>query len=496
MALPTPLQNLIDFIRKNFPDVELDPARIQGFADELERGDGRTMEKLRSDILEHMVGDERIRTYVQKQFDDRGLTYDDARLDRITGEFLTDGRSFKEFGETLDKFVPDTAEESADGKFLDGGQVRKVVNNGGQDDYYVITYEHPPGSGNYAFYVIGNQDKLDAIGSDFTFGPDILDEDEMIPWLDGGDVNEVLNIEGTWAGFYDDAVRDAGIAAGITDPTRWGDAVKDPDIAKVLADAAMGDWTDEQYLAALRNQPYYYETLYPGIQFLYEGSTSPEADYAMYTQNVDQTLKQLGIAKDADGTYGSQYPKMLEAGITDTQFATFGQVYKQAQTNIGFADSLNKWTSKYTGASIESFEDYFDVLAGNAPAEILEIAEIAGLQYMADNQGFQITDQELELLGADTGLDQAQAGQLFSSTSKALLALGDSGLRRGGLSSNDILQAQAGIGGNSEAIKLRMSKLARELGIEDDPTAAIFTDFNREGAPIKKGLESTISEGA
>ena len=41
-----------------------------------------------------------------------------------------------------------------------------------------------------------------------------------------------------------------------------------------------------------------------------------------------------------------------------------------------------------------------------------------------------------------------------------------------------------------------MSKLAIEEGLVDDPEAAFFTDFNREGAPIKKGLQSGVSEGA
>ena len=383
--------------------------------------------------------------------------------------------------------------------YLDGGTVHKV--DGGQSTYYVMAYEYPAGSGNMFYYNIGDEEALmatagdDALNGALDLGAD-MDEDGLADWVDGGDSNEIIDIDGNWNQFMDDTIREAGIAAGINDPTKWGQAIQDPGIALLLAKDAIGDWTDEQYLAALRNEPYYYEVLKPGIQNLYGSSTDPEAAYAMYTQNVTQVLNSLGIPKDPNGSYDTQFQKLLDAGVTDTAFSTFASTYKQAQTSVGFADALSKWTERFAGTSIASFEDWYDVLAGNAPAEMQEIAELAGLQYMADNQGFNITDAELEALGADTNLSQQGAGALFSSTAKALLALGERGLRRGGLTSNEILQAQAGIGGDTEAIKLRMSKLAREEGISDDPTAAIFTDFNREGAPIKKGLGSSISEGA
>jgi len=207
-------------------------------------------------------------------------------------------------------------------------------------------------------------------------------------------------------------------------------------------------------------------------------------------------LKGLGYQQDADGGYGSTLAKLLDSGVTDTAFATFASSYKQAQTNQGFAAALNDWTEKYTGQSVSTFEDYFDVLAGNAPAEVQEIAELAGIQFMADNAGFDISDQDIRNLGEQLDLDQEQAGQLFSNTARDLLSLGERGLRRGNLTASQVLEAEAGIGGNVEQIKLRMSKLAREEGLSDDPTASIFTDFNREGAPVKKGLQANVSEGA
>ena len=399
-----------------------------------------------------------------------------------------------------DDFVPIPEGTDFPG-FMEGGTIHLVINPEGQEDFYIMEYEYPPGSGHSFYYRVGNLESLELVvgpgmgGGSIPIGQPIQ-EASLSTWTDAGDANEVMGIPGTFNGYIDDITREAGIAAGIDDPTLVGAALKDKDIAIVMAKAAEADWTKLQVKAALRNTDYYKDVLHPGIENFYAQSDDPEALYAMYKQNVEASLKSLGIPQDPQGGYGSQLASLLDKGVTDTAFATFAATYKQAQTNVGFAGALSKWTERFTGISISSFEDYFDVLAGNSPAEILEIAEIAGLQFMADNAGFDISDQDLRNISEATSLDQEGAAQLFSRTARDLLALGERGLRRGNLTSQQVLEAEAGIGGNVEKTRLLMSKLAREEGISDDPTATIFTDFNREGAPIKKGLQSSISEGA
>jgi len=382
-----------------------------------------------------------------------------------------------------------------------GGTIHRVINVEGQPDYYVVAYEYPPGSGHSFYYRYDSAKALEqAVGPNLGGGAVPIGEplDELIisQWTDGGPANEIEGVPGTFNGYLDDISREAGILAGIDDPTLVGEALKNRDIALIMAKAAEGEWTRLQVKAALRGTDYYKDVLHPGIENFYAQSDDPEALYAMYKQNVEASLKSLGIPQDPQGGYGSQLASLLDKGVSDTAFATFAQVYKQAQTNVGFAGALSKWTERFTGVAISSFEDYFDVLAGNSPAEILEIAEIAGLQFMADNAGFDITDQDLRNISEATDLSQEGAAQLFSRTARDLLALGERGLRRGGLTSQQVLEAEAGIGGNVEKTRLLMSKLAREEGLIDDPTATIFTDFNREGSPIKLGLQSTISEGA
>ena len=384
---------------------------------------------------------------------------------------------------------------------MSGGTIHRVANPAGQEDFYVISYEYPPGSGHEFYYRFDSLESLEAsVGPSLGGGAvsigELISEESLGQWTDGGNANEIVGVLGSFEGYLDDLVREVTVAAGLDDPTLVGAALRDPDIALIIAKTAEGEWTPLQSKAAIRGTTYYKDVLYPGIENFYAQTDNPEALYAMYTQNVNQTLKGLGYQQDADGSYKSTIASLLDKGVTDTAFAAFSKTYKQAQTNVGFASALNDWTERFTGQTVNTFEDYFDVLAGNAPAEVQEIAELAGIQFMADNAGFEITEQEIRTLGESLDLSQEEAGQLFSATARDLLALGERGLRRGGLSSTQVLEAEAGIGGNVEKTKLLMQKLAREEGLSDDPTATIFTDFNREGAPVKKGLQATIAEGA
>jgi N-acetylmuramoyl-L-alanine amidase/peptidoglycan L-alanyl-D-glutamate endopeptidase CwlK len=420
---------------------------------------------------------------------------DEPVVDPETGEVIED-----------DIITPEGAVEGGDGTagipgVMAGGTIHRIANPDGQQDFYVISYEYPPGSGHSFFYRFDSIEALEqTVGPNLGGGAvavgEMLNESVLGAWTDAGHSSEIAGVEGSFEGYMNDLMVDVAAQAGGVDPSLVGQALQDPDILLILAQTAEGNWTPLQTKAALRNTDYYKDVLYPGIENFYAQSDNPEALYAMYKQNVTQVAKSLGLQADANGGYGSTVAALLDAGVTDTAFANFSTTYKQAQANVGFAGALSKWTERYTGTAIESFEDYFDVLAGNAPAEVQEIAEAAGIQYMAENAGFEISDAQIQALGEQIDLSQEEAGALFSRTARDLLSLGESGLRRGNLTSQQVLDAEAGIGGNVEEVKLRMSKLAREEGLSDDPTAAIFTDFNREGAPIKKGLQSTISEGA
>ena len=395
--------------------------------------------------------------------------------------------------------APEGASDEYPG-IMSGGTIHRV-NNPDQEDYFIVAYEYPPGTGHSFYYQFDSRQDLEqAIGPNMGGGAvpigAPIDEAVVRQWTNGGDSNEIEGVSGSFGAYINDIIQEAAVEAGLNDPTILGDAMANPDIQLILAQAAEGEWSQERVKGALRGTDYYKDVLYPGIEYLYGRSDNPEAQYAVLSQNFGAGLKELGIARDPDGTYKSQIASLLESGVSDVAFAAFVPAYKKASTSAGYAANLSKWTEQIAGVSVNSFEDWYDVIAGNAPAEIQEIAELATLSTVADQQGLGISDGALQRIGEDLDLSEGQARSIFSQTGRNLLALGASGLRRGGLTVDDIVQAEAGVGGNAEKLKSRVRKFAVEEGLADDMDTKYFTDYNQYGAPVKSGLKSTAIEGA
>ena len=383
-----------------------------------------------------------------------------------------------------------------------GGTLHLVDNPEGQVDFYVVSYEYPPGSGHSFYYRFESLATLKA-----SIGPDLegvdrggtITETSLNNWTDGGDSNEVLGIPGSFQGYMNDITRDVAAKAGISDPTRLGLALADPSIQIIMAKAAEGDWTDAQVKAEMRNNEYYKDVLYPGIENFYGMTDNPEAAYAMYKQNVTSNLEKLGIPRDADGSFDTTYKAMLDAGVSDVNFATFTPTFLRAQENDGYRENLNQWLASAGLATMDDFGSFYDLLGGNAPAAINEVVELAGISYIANETGLNVGDTLIKEIADRTDLSTDQIAEMFLSSDKDLLALGDAGLRTAGITAQDVISTRAGFTTGTRSLgemESLISKIKKEQGISDDPTATIFTDFNREGAPIKKGLQSTISEGA
>ncbi len=383
-----------------------------------------------------------------------------------------------------------------------GGTLHRIKNEEGQQDFYVVAYEYPPGSGHSFYYRFNDLETLKAsIGEDFG-GVEIGDqiqEKDLDSWTDGGDSNEILGITGSFTGFINDLTREVAARAGIDDPTRLGKALANEGIQLVMAKAAEGEWSDAQVKAALRNEAYYKDVLYPGIENFYGQTDNPEGAYALYKQNVTSNLETLGVPKDADGSFDSTIADMLNAKISDVKFAAFTPTFLRAQGNDPYRESINKWLAAAGLAPLADFDSFFDLLEGNAPQEINEIVELAGISFIASEQGLNIGENLIREIAERTDLSESQIASSFLESDRDLLALGDAGLRTMGITQAEIIATRAGFTTSDRSL-VEMQNLIRkvkiEQGIKDDPTATIFTDFNREGAPIKKGLQSTISEGA
>ena len=73
MADTQALDDILAFIEKTWPDLAIDPERIEGWVPRSRRGDGRAAENIRSDIIKNVITDERVDEFVAEAFSDRGI---------------------------------------------------------------------------------------------------------------------------------------------------------------------------------------------------------------------------------------------------------------------------------------------------------------------------------------------------------------------------------------------------------------------------------------
>jgi peptidoglycan hydrolase-like protein with peptidoglycan-binding domain len=384
-----------------------------------------------------------------------------------------------------------------------GGTIYRVANPD-QEDFYIVGYEYPPGSGHSFFYRFDSVEALEqSIGPNFGGGTvdigGVLAEDSLGEWTDAGDTNEIIGVSGSFGSFLNDIIQNVSVAAGIGDPTRLSAALAEPSIQIIMAKAAEGDWSDAQVKAAMRNNEYYQDVVYPGIKNFYGQTDNPEAAYAMYKQNVASNLVKLGVERDADGSFDSTLKAMLDGGVSDVAFANFTPTFLRAKGNDNYRTSLNQWLGAAGIAPISDFNSFFDMLGGNASPELNDIAELASISFVAGEGGLNVESDLIREIADRTDLSEEQVASSFLQSDRDLLALGDAGLRTAGISQADIIATRSGFTTGTRSLgemENLIAKVKKEQGIADDPTATIFTDFNREGAPVKKGLQSTISEGA
>lgn len=384
---------------------------------------------------------------------------------------------------------------------LEGGKlVRRRFGPGGvEDDIYYMIYEFPKGSGKFVSYEFNDLAQVEA-----TLGknPDLTTVNQT--WWTAkvtaeAKAEEIVGRDGNWDAMTAEMMRDAAAAAGVNDPTLAGQLASDAEMQAIMVQAMIGNWTPEQIKAEQRNTAFWKETLYPGIENLYTLTSEPEKAYADYVNQVSSQLGALGYQKGADGTYKDTVAKMLDKKIDSNVFASQVPTFIRATQNAEFAASLNAWAERDLGRSID-FNDWFDLMAGETQPELEQVAERATLEWVAQNQGTQLSQTEIEDIAGRTEMSPAEAQRAFSEFNQGILSLGDEALGRYGLERDEVLSAAVGISPTSgrtvDEIKLLVAKTAREQGLADDAKINFYVGFNAMGQPTKPGLQSLRPEGA
>jgi len=476
---------------------------------------------------------------VKAVFSDLGITTigtptesETVRLQRITDEINAGDRTLADVRLALAPFAkevapgdrplvpgedpdpappPVGAEEGLASGVLGGGELVQVRRKD-QTDLFFMRYEFPPGSGQWIMYQFESRDEVtQSLGKDaFTSGvvpfrelPESVLNDPAFT-VAGSAEGNVVGQSGTFQELSADITSEVARKAGVSDPTLLARYLSDPEIQAILSRKVLaGDkMTDAEVTAAVRQTNFFQNVLYPGITTLFGRTSQPEVLWKQYANNVEGSLVELGVQRDADGSFRSTLGTMLGSGIEDKSFNEFSSVFVRAANSEEYAGVLNQWTERDLGRTID-FDDVFDVLGGTSDAELQQIVERAGLQFQAERAGVEIDRRLIMSLARTTDLSEAQVAANFSTSEQRLLSLGDVGLKRSGLTQDALIQGAFGNVAIVDGVEMspaelsaRASKFAVELGLEDNPKAQLFVGFTQEGQPTRPGLESLAPEGA
>lgn len=381
---------------------------------------------------------------------------------------------------------------------LAGGKTIQVRSGDGTTRFYQV-YEFPPGSGSWVSYQFSSAAQaVAALGNNFNRATYTEERYNQLA-LAEGQAEEIVGLSGSFGGFAEQIMNDAARAAGNRDPGLVGRMASNPEMKRIMAQAIAGDWTPEQILAEQRRTNFWKTVLYPGIDKFYGKTTEPEKAWNNYVGNVTPALVELGYVRDADGTFNSSIKRMLDSGLDDQTFLQNAPIFAQATQNRAFFDVLRARTQRELGKDL-TFRDWFGLLKGESAPEIAKVAEGAVLAYQAKQSDTAVSEGMLQRLIAERDLSEAEARNLFSEVNQAVLALGETGLRRGALTRDDVLSAAAGInpssGLSTDEVRLKVAKLARENALFDDEKINFYVGFSPQGTPTRPGLNVLAPEGA
>ena len=482
-------------IEETFPDQmgEITQARVDGWIEEIDSGEGRTVDDIRDDIFKHVVGVDVIMSTLG--------------VDKDTANQLIMGSN--DGGIDFSQWVNENGQSSTSVSGVPSGGNIYQINRAGQDPLFAVMYEHPAGSGKFISYEFDSKEQmLQVVGENHNMTTYQRSE----AWYSDPDrvranapVDEIAGLGGSYQGLIDDITREAAIEAGITDPSLIGRMAADPEMQEILASASIEGWSQQRILAEQRKTKFWTEVLYPGIDNFYAGSNNPEQDYRDYVDSVNSTLAQLGYARDADGTYKSTINQMLDSDVDATVFVNLAPTYVKATQNEEFRAAFDEWAQSTLGREV-TFDDWFDLLSGEGEVEIALAAEQATIDYLAmqlmtDETFGGLDDDQITRLAAERNLTEQQLRDALLDIDNQVANLYGRGLEKYGLNDDDIFSARTGIasrsGRETGEITRKVEQALREEGLADEEKLKLYTAYSESsGAPNRPGLLANKRQGA
>ena len=524
------VQNIIDFIRKTWPDIVITEARIAGWIDEINNGSGRgrSITQLREDIFEHVVGHDRVREHVRKEFEKRGIEIateqetEDERLDRIMGELTSGERTFADLGESLDPFatikdqgggvtteneVPEEekkAEEGTGGKsddtvsILTSKDMRWYFDTSSGKWY--VSYKLPGSERHLFFEATGSQ--LDAIFGEgqrpagYESIETLSDLTDREGFSFGGDITEVHG-EGTF-----EADVEKVIALALDEGTLPEWAGNDPAVHDLLYIATTEGKSQEWLIEELSKLPSF-KARFPNLDAIKAtGLTTTEAVEGFL--ELEQGVKALVVRDGGDPTTVNPdtIGDLVAKGhsLTDVQhvFETFDIMEK----NQGALDAFNEVLAARGIPPLDE-EGMFEFMAGRAPKELYDIWEETSLNRAAKDAGLDIdVSGAIDLARRTEGLTSYGSALegLSEAASNILRFRGEIGLEQFGLNQEDLVDLSLGLppsSGMSQADIARNMERAFASAQAKRTRARVnpFKRFTTEGTPQQSSLSNVRQEG-
>ena len=384
-------------------------------------------------------------------------------------------------------------EEGAPGVWAGGRLVR--VQRQGADDKWAMVYDYNGKRVAWEFdseeQMLATLGSMDAVGGYTNLSESNYNNNVIF----AGSAAEITG-PGSFNAWIRETLNNVALESGVADPTLWGRYMNDPDVSDILFQAAIEEWSEQQVMAKIRATDFYKNELFPGIESFYHMSDDPEREWYQYMANVRPILESLGVDPGSDG-YRSVVGDMLNSGVSDETFVNMSGIFMRAATSQEYASALDEWFQIELGTSLD-FDTYYDVLAGNAEAEVRDVVNKAVLEYQSQQQGAGLTNEQIARIAERRpAITDSDAAAFLNQFMESMTAVRDVSSRYG-LSSDELLSAAAGIetptGRSIEEVQRLARQAAGEAGRLDDEKVKFFLDFTAMGTPRRPGLSGLAPE--
>ena len=300
---------------------------------------------------------------------------------------------------------------------------------------------------------------------------------------------------GSFTAWIRETMNNVALDAGVADPTLWGRYMADEAVQQILFKAAIEDWSEQQTMAQIRGTDFYQNELFPGITAFYN-MDDPEREWYQYMANVRPVLESLGVDPGPDG-FRTVIGDMLSSGVSDQTFVNMSGIFMRAATSTEYASALDEWMQIELGKNLD-FETYYNVLAGEAEADVRDVVNKAVLEYQSQQQGAELSNEQIARIAERRpALTDSDAAAFLNQFLESTTAVRDVAGRYG-LTQDELLSAAAGIetpsGRSIEEVQRLTRQAAGEAGRLDDEKIKFFLDFTAMGTPRRPGLSGLAPE--